>query len=69
MSERMNELFVNLGASEKAAVESAAGAEAIVDCVFRAILERRLPPAAKLSENGANPRDRAAKAIRRPSSG
>ena len=46
----MNELSVNLGASEKAAVESAAGAEAIVDCVFRAILERRLPPAAKLSE-------------------
>jgi DNA-binding GntR family transcriptional regulator len=50
MSERMNELSVNLGASEKAAVESAAGAEAIVDCVFRVILERRLPPAAKLSE-------------------
>ena len=46
----MNELSVNFGASEKAAVESAAGAEAIVDCVFRAILERRLPPAAKLSE-------------------
>jgi DNA-binding GntR family transcriptional regulator len=46
----MNELSVNFGASEKATVESAAGAEAIVDCVFRAILERRLPPAAKLSE-------------------
>ena len=46
----MNELSADLGASEKAAVESAAGAEAIVDRVFRAILERRLPPAAKLSE-------------------
>jgi hypothetical protein len=50
VSERMNERSVNFGASEKAAVESAAGAEAIVDCVFRAILECRLPPAAKLSE-------------------
>jgi DNA-binding GntR family transcriptional regulator len=50
MSERMNELSVNLGASEGVAVEPASGAEAIVDCVFRAILERRLPPAAKLSE-------------------